>query len=236
MMARLTVIYDVFARFNAQVAAWAETLWKDLNVAVLEEGIGELLMQVKRMPTDVKKLFLWGILEKKVKDFRDTLPLFSDLKSEALRERHWKMLMDETKIVFDMNPVTFKLQNIFDMKLHRFIEEINNIVLSATKELSIEKNLKDVRETWRTTDFTVIRYWVGSTDKGAVLGSTEEITLMLDDNALNLQSMSASPFVGPFRDQVQEWEKKLSLIGETIDVWIVVQRKWQCVILLRASY
>ena len=37
---------------------------------------------------------------------------------------------------------------------------------------------------------------------------------ILDDNAMNLQSMSASRFVGPFLANVQNWEKGLSLIGE----------------------
>ena len=33
-------------------------------------------------------------------------------------------------------------------------------------------------------------------------------------------------FVGPFLDQVQGWEKKLSMVGEVIDVWVLVQQKW----------
>ncbi|XP_065915661.1 dynein axonemal heavy chain 10-like [Dysidea avara] len=43
---------------------------------------------------------------------------------------------------------------------------------------------------------------------------------------MNLQSMSASHFVGPFVDKVQKWEKSLSHISEVVDVWMVVQRKW----------
>jgi len=45
-------------------------------------------------------------------------------------------------------------------------------------------------------------------------GSVDEIMQILDDNAMNLQSMSASRFVGPFLASVQNWEKGLSLIGE----------------------
>ena len=66
----------------------------------------------------------------------------------------------------------------------------------------------------------------GEDDRGIVLGSTDDITLAIDDNAMSLQSMAASRFVGPFVDSVQEWEKKLSNVAEVIDVWIVVQRKW----------
>ena len=66
----------------------------------------------------------------------------------------------------------------------------------------------------------------GEDDRGIILGSTDEITLAIDDNAMSLQSMAASRFVAPFVDTVQEWEKKLSNVAEVIDVWIVVQRKW----------
>ncbi len=67
----------------------------------------------------------------------------------------------------------------------------------------------------------------GTEERGMVLGSTEDISLTLDDNAMSLQSMAASRFVAPFIETVQQWEKKLSLVGEVIDVWVVVQRKWQ---------
>ena len=43
---------------------------------------------------------------------------------------------------------------------------------------------------------------------------------------MNLQSMSASPFIGPFLNTVQKWEKCLTLISEIVDECIVVQRKW----------
>ncbi|EDQ84603.1 uncharacterized protein MONBRDRAFT_39235 [Monosiga brevicollis MX1] len=66
----------------------------------------------------------------------------------------------------------------------------------------------------------------GEQERGVVLGATDDITLALDDGAMNLQSMAASRFVGPFREQVTSWEKKLSLVGEVIDVWVLVQRKW----------
>lgn len=75
-------------------------------------------------------------------------------------------------------------------------------------------------------EFVVAKYTQGDTDKGFVLGSTEDVVMLLDDNAMSLQSMTASRFVGPFVDQVQLWEKRLSNVAEVIDVWVVVQRKW----------
>lgn len=50
--------------------------------------------------------------------------------------------------------------------------------------------------------------------------------IALDDNALLLQSMAASRYVGPFQEQTQKWEKSLSLVGEVCEIWMLVQRKW----------
>ena len=45
---------------------------------------------------------------------------------------------------FDMNPDTFTLENLFSMELHNFAETIAEIVTAASKELSIERGLKEV--------------------------------------------------------------------------------------------
>ena len=58
----------------------------------------------------------------------------------------------------------------------------------------------------------------GTQERGFILGTVEDIVLSLDDNAMNLQSMSASRFVGPFFEKVQKWEKSLSHISEVVNV------------------
>lgn len=118
---------------------WAETLWANLNVQVLQEGIEGFLKALRKLPRDVKNMRVGKILDEKMKEFRDSLPLFVDLKHEALRDRHWKDLMNKTGQKFEMNPETFTLQNVFAMELHRFQDTIGEIVNCAVKELAIEK-------------------------------------------------------------------------------------------------
>ena len=55
-------------------------------------------------------------------------------------------------------------------------------------------------------------------EHGTILGAVDEIVLTLDDNSMNLQSMSASRYVGPFLEKVQKWEKSLSHISEVVEV------------------
>lgn len=127
---------------------------------------------------------------------------------------------------FDINPDVLTLGSLFKMNLHKFEDVIMEIVTSASKELKIEQGIKEVAEFWDQMKFTVIKYVKGTQDRGFVLGAIDEILIALDDNALLLQSMAASRYVGPFQEQTQKWEKSLSLVGEVCDIWMLVQRKW----------
>ncbi|XP_053136194.1 dynein axonemal heavy chain 10 [Hemicordylus capensis] len=225
-MKGLRQVYDIYKLQRAAKEEWSQTLWVNLNVQVLQEGIDGFLKSLRKLPKHVRSLPVAYHLEMKMKAFKDSIPLLLDLKNEALRDRHWKELMDRTGIHFEMATETFTLENMFAMELHRHTDVINEIVGSAVKELSIEKGVKEIVETWENMKFVVQRYYKGTQDRGFILGAVDDIVQILDDNAVNLQSISGSRFVGPFLAIVHNWEKTLSLIGEVIEIWMIVQRKW----------
>ncbi|KAF7665535.1 hypothetical protein LDENG_00140280 [Lucifuga dentata] len=225
-MKGLRQIFDVYKAQKDAKTAWSQTLWVDLNIQLLQEGVEGFIKKLRQLPKDVRALPVAFFLEGRMKEFKESLPLLLDLKNEALRERHWKELMEKTGTSFEMNPKTFTLENMFAMELHKYGNVIGNIVTSAVKELSIEKGMKEVVDTWENMKFSVQPYFKGTQERGSVLGTVDEILLNLDNDGMNLQSMAGSRFVGPFLSTIQQWEKDLSLISEIIEVWILVQRKW----------
>lgn len=80
------------------------------------------------------------------------------------------------------------------------------------------KGVKEVVTTWENMKFSVLPYLKGTQERGYILGAVDEILLNVDNDAMNLQSMAGSRFVGPFLGTIQQWEKNLSLISETIEV------------------
>ncbi|EDQ84604.1 uncharacterized protein MONBRDRAFT_30113, partial [Monosiga brevicollis MX1] len=114
-MERLEVIFAVYQAQRDKRADWSSTLWSDLNVEVLVAGTDEFILRMKRMSEEVRSTSLWRTLSEKLRDFKGSLALLTDLKSDALRPRHWKRLMEATKITFDMNPTTFTLGKLFEM-------------------------------------------------------------------------------------------------------------------------
>ncbi|KAM6051570.1 dynein axonemal heavy chain 10-like [Theristicus caerulescens] len=225
-MKGLKQIYEIYELQRAAKKEWSQTLWINLNVQFLQEGIEGFLKALRKLPKQVRSMPVAFHLETKMKAFRDSIPLLLDLKNEALRERHWQDLMERTGTSFEMTTETFTLENMFAMELHRHSDVISEIVGTAVKELSIEKGVKEIAETWEHLKFTVQTYFKGTEKRGFILGSVDEILDILDDNNVNLQSVLGSRFVGPFLSTVHQWEKTLSLIGEVIEIWMVVQRKW----------
>jgi dynein heavy chain len=219
-------IYDLYSDVTKAVQTWSKSLWSNLDINMMTKSVENFVIRLKKLPKELKQLPPYNIVASKINSFKDSIPLYSDLKNEALRDRHWKKLMEITGRSFDMNPDTFTLEKLFSMNLHTHSEAIQEIVGAAIKELNIENGLKEIENTWKNLRFTVAKYMKGTEDRGYILGAIDEITSLLDDNAMNLQSMSASKFAVPFLPLVQKWEKTLSHIGEITDVWMVVQRKW----------
>ncbi len=59
-------------------------------------------------------------------DFRSSLPIIVDLKNEALRERHWWQVIEETHIDIDLTNNILTLENIFQMNLQQYNEIIQS--------------------------------------------------------------------------------------------------------------
>lgn len=66
---------------------WSQTLWINLNVQFLQEGIEGFLRTLRKFPRMVRNLAVAFHLETKMKAFKDSIPLLLDLKHEALRDR-----------------------------------------------------------------------------------------------------------------------------------------------------
>ena len=66
---------------------WSGTLWANLNVQVLTDGIEEFLKRQRKFPKEVKALAVCHVLEERMREFKDSIPLFADLKNDALRDR-----------------------------------------------------------------------------------------------------------------------------------------------------
>jgi dynein heavy chain len=221
-------VYALYADLKDFEETMSSMLWANLETQRLQKGIEELEALAKQFPKEMKGLGSYMAVEARIVAFREGIPLITALKNDAMKPRHWSKLMETTGVAFDMNPQVFTLRNLFAMELSNFSEDVDEIVQEAMQERKIEEELHKIEDEWKETDFQLMKYRKpgADTDRGFVLKTADEIKLELEDNMLNLQAMSASRYVAAFASEVRDWESKLNVVNECIDIWFTVQRKW----------
>ena len=170
----MQIIYKLYQAQKLARASWGKTLWANLNTQVLTDGIDSFLRDFRKLSKTIRQMPIGSVLETVMKQFKNVVPLMANLKHEAMRERHWSMLMTKTGQNFDMSPTVFTLNNMFAMELHKYQEIVEEIVLNSIKELAIEQGVKDIGVEWEVIKFTVIKHTMGanaSIDRGLVICS-----------------------------------------------------------------
>jgi len=224
-MGRLDTLYSIYDQVSESIRKWSSMLWIELQVETLQKGVKDYTKQCSKLPEVLQATPVFRKLEKRIKDFEESLPLLAGLKNDNLRPRHWKDLMAITQVEFDVDSKTFTLGKLFDMQLHRFKDQILAIIGQATNEAKIEKEINKITQVWASNSFDVVAY-NGDEKKGYLLQDCSPIIADVENHVMSLQAMGNSPYASWCTDEIKKWEKELSVVSDTIGQWQIVQKKW----------
>ena len=76
------------------------------------------------------------------------MPLISDLHSKYMEKRHWRNLMQITQRDINYDSPNFCLDDLIQLQLYRYAEDVSEIVETAQKESKIEINLMKIENNW----------------------------------------------------------------------------------------
>ncbi|KNC54636.1 dynein heavy chain 2 [Thecamonas trahens ATCC 50062] len=154
--------------------------------------------------------------------FKPHVPLIMALRNRGMRDRHWETLEDNLGMsVRPTDDASFA--EVATLGLEAHLEAIEEVAGVASREYGIESELDSMLATWESTVFEIVEY--GETET-YILRGTEPIIQLLDDHIVMTQAMSFSAYREPFEDRIGKWEKKLELIQETIEEWLLCQKQW----------
>ncbi|VDO03424.1 unnamed protein product [Rodentolepis nana] len=225
-MESLQKIYKIYADQKALIEEWSKVPWRDAHFTVLQNEVELLQQMLQKVSKQIPQMEVAKVLEIHLSAFADSVALLSDLKNEALRPRHWTMLIERTKNNFAFNSGEFTLGNIFDMHIDQFKQEVVEVLSVALSEFSVEKELVEVNEKLKNLRFEIQEYAPKGKKQGLIFAGLDEIVQTLDDNSIGLQSMGSSRFAIPFIEKIRQLEKEIAIASEVLDNWIAVQRKW----------
>ena len=98
------------------------------------------------------------------------------------------------------------LNEYLQMGLEKHLEDLNAISSQASKEYAVEKALEKMKKQWESMEFAFTSY----KDTGIpILNSIDDIQVLLDDHIVKSATMKGSPFIGPFEDEIMQWDVTL---------------------------
>ncbi|KAE9216083.1 Dynein heavy chain 6, axonemal [Phytophthora fragariae] len=191
----------------------AEDLSKDVAVA-----FKDAYALHKKLSNDVT-----AVLKDRTADFKLKMPTILELGNPAMKDRHWEKIFKALRQPWYPG-ILFTLENLVAYDVLDMKDLVGEMSAAASGEAQIEASLLKIKHGWDQMEFTCVSH--RDQNDVFILGSLEDILMLLEDNQVGLQTMMGSRFIMGVKDEVERWGKRLSLLSDTLDEWIACQRSW----------
>ena len=226
---------SVLEEVNDFISVWSalSTIWKSLNdlreiiwtnvmPRKLRQSIESLIKMTKEMPSRMRQYAAFEHVQNVLRQLLKTNGLLADMKSEAVRNRHWNKIFKTLKPGKRYSQLSMTLGDVWDLQLTASEPTIRDIVAQAQGEMALEEFLKQVKETWQNYSLELVNYQ----SKCRLIRGWDDLFARCSENLNSLQAMRHSPFYKEFEEDASSWEDKLNRVHVLFDVWIDVQRQW----------
>jgi dynein heavy chain 1, cytosolic len=140
-----------------------------------------------------------------------------ELKSEAMKPRHWKDLLQKLALKqIGFNELT--LSHLRHADLVKNDKHVKDVLNQARGELILEDFLMKIKDCWANYELELIKYQT----KCKLIRGWDELFQQIDEHINNLQSMKMSPYYKVFEEEILPWDDKLQKIRIIFDNWIDV--------------
>ncbi|ORY38141.1 dynein heavy chain [Rhizoclosmatium globosum] len=176
-----------------------ETAWAAIAPRKLKQSIDQLLADMKELPSKMRSYAAFDYLQEMLKGLLKNMTILTDLKSEALRERHWKLLLKALGLE-KLMLAELTVGHLWDADIKKHERALKEIVVDAQGEMALEEFMKQVREVWNSYEL-------------------ELLFAKCSEHLNSLTAMKNSLYYKAF-------EEEASAIHVLFDVWVDVQRQW----------
>ncbi|KAH6672719.1 dynein heavy chain [Plectosphaerella plurivora] len=224
----LEEVHDFQSVWSNLSTIWAslnetkETLWTAVQPRKVRSKIDDLIKSTKDMPSRMRQYAAFEHVQSILRGYLKVNSLLTDLKSEAIRDRHWTKIYKQIKPGKRYSPVSMTLGDVWDLNLVATEVIVKDIVAQAQGEMALEEFLKQVRETWGSYALELVNYQ----NKCRLIRGWDDLFAKCSENLNSLQAMKHSPYYKEFEEEANSWEDKLNRVHVLFDIWIDVQRQW----------
>jgi dynein heavy chain 1 len=186
----------------------------------VKEGLDSLLEMMNDFPNRLRSHNVYDEYKSLLQKYRKVNGIYLELKSEAMKARHWKQLLTKLKIKVKFNDLI--LNNLWEADLMKNNKIVAEILNEARGELILEEFIRSIKDCWAKYELELIRYQ----NKCRLIRGWDELFTQIDEHINNIASMKMSPYYKVFEEEIVPWDEKLQKIRIVFDNWIDVQRRY----------
>lgn len=199
-----------------------ETPWTTTQPRKIRQSLDNLVALSREMPSRMRQYAAFEHLQNVLQQLLRANAVLIELRSEALKERHWIRIFKTLKPDARYSQLSMTLGDVWDLQLVQSQAALRGVLVQARGEMALEEYLKQVRETWQQYSLDLVNY----RNKCRLIRGFDDLFTKCNDNLNALQAMRHSPYYKEFEDEASTWEERLSRLFVIFDTWIDVQRQW----------
>jgi len=217
-------LWRALREWDGRVEAWRETALSAIDADTMGKEVQAYLKTAVRgergLPGNKAAPRLRGMVE----DFQTLVPVVVNLRSDALTSRHWGDIQEALGVELEEGK-DYAVGELIEMGVVREASAIGAIATKAVQEAALmDLFRKKVESVWAELEFELKPY--KETKDVFILGGVDDVFAALDESLVTINTILASRFVGAIRGPVEEEQKKLRLLSDTLDEWLSCQRNW----------
>ncbi|SMQ54365.1 unnamed protein product [Zymoseptoria tritici ST99CH_3D7] len=205
-----------------QLSDIREQPWNSVQPRKLRQAIDNLIKTTKEMPSRMRSYAAFEHLQSVLRQLLKVNPLLTEMRSDAVRERHWVRIFKNLQPSKRYSALSMTLGDVWDLQLGPSESVIRDVIAQAQGEMALEEFVRSVREHWQNYSLDLVNYQ----QKCRLIRGWDDLFAKCSDHLNSLQAMRHSPYYKEFEEEASSWEDKLNRIHVLFDVWIDVQRQW----------
>jgi dynein heavy chain, axonemal len=222
----LQKFYIFYNDVTKRVNSWKLLGWNELRAVYdgINNDISSFISKMKKLPKQLREFQTYDVLKTTIDNLSLIFPVIFDLTNEYIKSRHWALVQTffpDTRLS-DLNSVTLSAF-IDNTSFITHVEEIQEIIDSAEKELSIETKLKDIEEHWSNYEAS---FSVWKQRHSSIMANIPSILEDLEESQINLQTMLTMRHVSFFEQKAVERLNGISGVIDVLEMVFKVQQLW----------
>ena len=200
-----------------------DSLWSTSVMRKIRRSLDDLLASMRSLPNRIRQYDAYIQMHESVKGYLAGHGFLSELKTDALKERHWKTVLQRLGIRIPFTDLT--VGNLWDHGVLIRKKEVGEILAVAQGEMALEVFLGDIRDRWTKQELELVLFQ----NRTRLIKGWDDLFATLDDHISGLVLMKSSPYyraVREFQEEGKLWEERLTSLRAAFDLWVDVQRRW----------